>query len=419
MALPGSEGTTGGASATTRRLKRTTHDASADKPRKRIWVQHVDPELQALRIRLAAATTAGGLSDSQVAVADGICVLIERAQKAADRTDPIPGRLRNWWRGTLVEAAYRNLHMARAQMFDVYPEPDLNAEIPGVIARVHSTFQRDDPRRVSSAELSALRIDDRRAWLRRLVEDSYDFVDMQHSQLRNFRNILLSAAMVISGLLVVAVALMWSSPTWIPLCFPVEGAEEGSPGTELLNCPTAGMVETPQPADVLVVGLLGLLGGALATTMAIRKMRGGSPLPYDVPVALSWLKVPLGAFVAILGLVAIQGGFVPGLSRLDSQEQILAYALLLGFSQQLFTQFLDSKAEALVGGLPSKDHAGETKTTSTISPASTEDQDHPRSPDPTPTSSSAGAAPRETASRGPIRQWLAALVARLGGHGAR
>jgi hypothetical protein len=342
-------------------------DATTDKPRKRIWVQHVDPELQALRVRLAAAKKASNLTDAQLAVADGVGTLIDRAQSAADRTDPIPGRILNWWRGTLVESAYRNLHMARAQILDLYPEPELNAEIPAVIARVHSTLQRDDPRRVSSVDLRALSIEDRRAWLRRLTEDSYDVIDMQHSRLRNFRNIILSAAIVICGLMALAATLMSIWPHWIPLCFPAGDVTAGSTETaDVFNCPTARETPDPQRADVIVVGLLGLLGGALATTVAIRKMSGGSPQPYDVPVALAWLKVPLGAFVAILGLVAIRGGFVPGLSRLDSQDQILAYAVLLGFSQQLFTQVLDSKAQALVGELPSKSDAGETKTTSTI-----------------------------------------------------
>jgi hypothetical protein len=109
---------------------------------------------------------------------------------------------------------------------------------------------------------------------------------------------------------------------------------------------------------------LGLLGGALAATVAIRKIER-SPTPYDVSVAMAWLKVPLGAFTAILGIVAIHGGFVPGLSVLDSQEQILAYALLLGFAQQAFTSVLDRRAQTLVEEVPSK----ESKTQNPPPPA--------------------------------------------------
>ncbi|MCI0686123.1 MAG: hypothetical protein L0Y54_02635 [Sporichthyaceae bacterium] len=110
------------------------------------------------------------------------------------------------------------------------------------------------------------------------------------------------------------------------------------------------------PGDwaIVVIALMGLLGGSLAAAVSIRNLRGTSA-PYDVPIALAMLKVPLGAFTAIIGLVAIRGEFVPGLTALDSQEQILAYALVLGFAQQVFTRLLDRRAEDLLQALPSKD----------------------------------------------------------------
>ena len=55
------------------------------------------------------------------------------------------------------------------------------------------------------------------------------------------------------------------------------------------------------------------------------------------------------------GLILIHGEFVPGLSELDSQGQILAYAVLLGVAQHLFTRFVDRKAETVLNSLPSKD----------------------------------------------------------------
>jgi hypothetical protein len=97
--------------------------------------------------------------------------------------------------------------------------------------------------------------------------------------------------------------------------------------------------------------MLGALGGALTAALSIRNLKGTST-PYDVPVALAILKVPLGAFTAILALVAIQGKFVPGLSVLDSQGQILAYALIFGFAQQALSRLLDRQAQTLLEGLP-------------------------------------------------------------------
>ena len=81
-----------------------------------------------------------------------------------------------------------------------------------------------------------------------------------------------------------------------------------------------------------------------------------SSTPYDVPVALAWLKVPLGAFTAILGVLAISASFVPGLSVLDSQAQILTYALLLAYGQQAFTGVLERRAQSLNDEVPSKEN---------------------------------------------------------------
>jgi hypothetical protein len=67
------------------------------------------------------------------------------------------------------------------------------------------------------------------------------------------------------------------------------------------------------------------------------------------------MKLPAGALTAIVGLILIHGEFVPGLSELDSQGQILAYAVLLGVAQHLFTRFVDRRAETVLNSLPSKD----------------------------------------------------------------
>jgi hypothetical protein len=101
---------------------------------------------------------------------------------------------------------------------------------------------------------------------------------------------------------------------------------------------------------------MGLLGGALSATFTIQKLRGTST-PYGVPVALAILKLPAGALTAITGLVLLYGKFIPGLSELDSQGQILAYAVVLGIAQHLVTRFVDQKAEAVLRSVPSKERS--------------------------------------------------------------
>ena len=51
----------------------------------------------------------------------------------------------------------------------------------------------------------------------------------------------------------------------------------------------------------------------------------------------------------------MSGEFVPGLSALDSPGQILAWAVLFGYAQQLFTQFVDQRAQGLLDQVSSQD----------------------------------------------------------------
>ncbi|HEX2497781.1 MAG TPA: hypothetical protein VHO00_03210 [Actinomycetes bacterium] len=322
----------------------------SNKPRKRIWVQQVAVAALALETRLNIAAARGPLSPDQQATVDGIREMLARARDAAYRDDPRPSRWVNWWRGTLVDTAFQNLHAARAQIADLFDEAEVNSEIPRVLARLQSALHREDPRQVDAAVLAQLPLPERRAVLRRATEDGYDASDRQHERLRSFRNIVGLCALLIAVLVTITIALVANNPTWMPLCFETPTPSQ----PPLLNCPTASGVPEPQGSDIVVIALMGLLGGALAAAISIRNLRGTST-PYDVPVALAMLKVPLGAFTAIIGLVAIQGEFVPGLSALDSQEQILAYALILGFGQQVFTRTLDRRAQDLLEALPSKD----------------------------------------------------------------
>lgn len=314
-------------------------------PRKRIWVQHVAVETDKLETRVEAARARGTLTESQEIVADGVSRAIRKARLAAFRDDPIPNRFANWWRGTLVEAAYRQMHTARAQMVDLYDESELLAEVPLAVARANATLHRDDPRVLTVKELTECPPDVRRARVRRLVGDSYERLDLEHAQLRSFRNILLSAATFLTLITIGTLVFVAINPSLMPLCF--EGDIHACPTSEW--GPTAEPV--PRSADILVVAVLGALGGALAATLSIRNLKGTST-PYDVPVALAALKVPMGALTAILGLVAIQGQFIPGLSQLDSQGMILAYALVFGFAQQALSRLLDQQAQNLLEGLP-------------------------------------------------------------------
>ena len=98
-----------------------TTGPSQDGPRKRVWVQNVAVRSEVLEAQLDAIETRG-LSPAETKIAEGTRRLLTAARAAAFRDDPIPTRWGTWWRGTLVEAAYQNLHAAEGQLillFDV------------------------------------------------------------------------------------------------------------------------------------------------------------------------------------------------------------------------------------------------------------------------------------------------------------
>lgn len=316
--------------------------------RRRIWVQQVAVDAELLRARVAVARTRT-LSDAQQKAADGACEHLQRAIDAANRVDPIPGRLADWWRGTLVVAAYRNLHAARIQLVDILDEHELRAEIPFAVARARANLPAGDARHVSFEKLKS--VPALRAHLRRLMDDCYEVLDDKYAQLRSFRNILLLTTALVAGLVMLTIGVVSRNPDWLPFCFPNETTGASGAAGAGLNCPTGEATSAASGGDVVIVALLGSLGGSLAAALSIRNLRGTST-PYDVPVALAVLKVPLGALTAILALVAIRGEFVPGLSNLDSQGQILAYALVFGFGQQALSRLLDQRGQMLLEDLP-------------------------------------------------------------------
>ena len=190
-------------------------------------------------------------------------------------------------------------------------------------------------------------------------------------RLRSFRNIL---AVTIIGLIVLAIGVAifgWFYPTRVPLCFQPSLDN----GQSVIVCPTAysnrlqpsqlpgpelnaAVAQAAKPWDNLTVELVGLIAAAVVATIRIRKIRGSSEAP-DLPVLLALLKLPMGAIIAFLGILLVRGGFIPGLSALDTPAQILSWALVFGFAQQLFTRLVDQQGQTVLDNVRGADRPSE------------------------------------------------------------
>jgi hypothetical protein len=339
---------------------------------RRVFVQDVLVTADALENRLAILLARHQpLTPELQAVAAGVRGLLEKARQAARGQDPPHRWFRNWWTAPLLDAAYRYLHAAQIQLVDLYDESEVESALPNVLAKIQQ-LSPDDPRRLRAEQLGTMTHGRaRRVVLRNSLDAAYGASDAWHRRQRSFRNIIVLATAGITVLLVLVGLLVFFNPSYMPFCFEDIQQAEGAPAVtqpapapsapieavaafKTTSCPTG---ETngrlPAPDDIVIVMLMGLLGGSLAAAVSIRNVQGAAT-PYDIPVALATLKVPSGALTAIAGLVAIRGNFVPGLSALDSQEQILAYALVLGYAQQLATGFLDRRAQSLAKEAPAE-----------------------------------------------------------------
>lgn len=340
-------------------------------PSQRVFIQDALVSADALRarVRTMLARPPGATPERQ-AIAGEVFALLDNATNAARGVFPRYRWVSNWWRKPMLDATYEYLHAAQVQMVELFDRNELDDALPASLAIIRREFDQRDPRRVQAEAIARLESTDaKRGALRAALVAAYASSDAWHRRQRSFRNILVLATVGISVLVFCVGLLVFQRPDFMPFCFDNLRTAEGAPapaptavpvpGTasppevvtavQVTSCPTGRPTGSGSPAssyDIVMVALMGLLGGSLAAAVSIRKVQG-SATPYDIPAVLATLKVPTGALTAIAGLIAIRGDFVPGLSGLDSQEQILAYALVLGYAQQLATGFLDRRAQSL------------------------------------------------------------------------
>lgn len=172
-------------------------------------------------------------------------------------------------------------------------------------------------------------------------------------------------------ILIVVISMKWKAVP--PLCFTPPASLETPPNVPSTNppqdyfdivCPTNAdslipeneltkkLADVATRGDYIVVATIGMVAAGIASTSALRKIRGTSTA-YGIPVALAMLKLPTGALTALFGLLLMRGAFIPGLSALDSSAQILAWAVVLGYSQELFTKFVDRQGQAVLADVHS------------------------------------------------------------------
>jgi len=352
---------------------------------------------------LCAWVLAGSRAENGEVLAKAVLVHIAAAREAAIAATLNPRRRFRFFRhGSLIERAMSNLDAAEALLLNLAPPEYLLGQIPCLLRHVQCHLVPTDPRRLEferiaqrlgvkdpdhpllsnqeQLEYDTMRhlVDQERGKIVTITRAASSAALREQVRVRSFRNILVVTTLAMT-LLAIGVALTgFLNPTMIPVCFAPEES-----GEAVVVCPTAQSTsfttereenappppqdiddhvrETVNPYDLLVVELVGLAAAAVAAAAAIRGMRGSSER-YGLPVALAALKLPTGAVTAFLGVLLMRGQFVPGLSALDTSAQILAWALVFGYAQQLFTRLVDRQGQSVLDSVRGADKAGAGQT---------------------------------------------------------
>ncbi|MFF3680229.1 hypothetical protein ACFYYS_40435 [Streptomyces sp. NPDC002120] len=237
--------------------------------------------------------------------------------------------------------------------------------LPGMQSLVSQHLPQSDPCRAAAQTVTPETLRNAEGGAQELfkiltaVELAYGAALRERLRAASFARIVLRVALFLFILAAGVVALTIKWPNSVPLCFNPPPTEAGSTAPYTIVCPVgsnnnpagkeldADFAGVSSWGDYLVVEVAGLLAAGLAAASALRNMRG-TATPYQVPVALAALKLPAGALTAVLGLLLMRGGFVPGLSSLDSSAQIIAWAIIFGYAQELFTQYVDKRGQKVL-----------------------------------------------------------------------
>jgi hypothetical protein len=364
----------------------------------RTWAQdalancnHLSGKLLAIRSRWPAEHEQTSPSDPLDVEGQARCravaELIEKAESAAHGKHPRYQPVVSPFSGNCVEAAFRNAHYAEAALARLYSPAEIRAALPEAVRRVDAALEINDPTRKRALSLLEPGTCDACGQERRshpsfpadedtapcsaeelseIIAIGHEASDRHRARLRVFRNLIIIATFVTSLLMVGFLLLVARNPSWFPLCYEQEVAKVATPA---FACPTAegelGVTGRARPSggDIAAVAVMGLLGGSLSAGVFIRGLYVNST-PYNVSIPLALLKLPAGATAAVVGLLLLAGDFVPGFTAVDRQHQILAYAVVFGFGQQLFTKMLDARAEELLANVPTKARVASTSAPS-------------------------------------------------------
>ncbi|GAA0655137.1 hypothetical protein GCM10009535_37480 [Streptomyces thermocarboxydovorans] len=237
-----------------------------------------------------------------------------------------------------ADVAISNLHAADAHLIQLLPSRLLKGEIPRVLSIVRDYLPPDDERRRRLKEKFSGRTKVRcltgtdRTQISSALRGAYVANGYERGRVRTFYSILLRTSLTLLAIaLVLAVLNIVVGPTMLT-CFDAAGTR-----------PVCPLGADENRYDVLLIEFVGGSAAMIGAVQTISRMQRIED-PYALHVAQALIKVSLGTLTAVFGLLLIYT--LPRVIITDSWN-ILAAATVFGYGQELFTHFVDKKADAL------------------------------------------------------------------------
>jgi hypothetical protein len=318
--------------------------------RRSIWRTEVGVRVRELTNRLDAAIASAGEPDEQQKAAKAaVESSLEKAQDTLDQEQTRWGGLVSWWTGDTIATAWEAVHEAEFKLVRLEEADAVKANLPWLLSWIQGAMEKG--KRRSSYE-KALEDQERKDPPLDLTQIEQAYRDVivansdRYANLRAFRNNLV----LVTGVLLTLVCGLAIWHAWnagvMTLCS--NQREDG-----VVHCLDG---TTSHGWDVALVALVGAIGGMLAIAFGLTNAET-LPYRYDPRTWQVLLKPVAGAATALAGVLFIQSNLLISPAGTRSESVLLAYALLFGFSQQLFTQFVDKRAGSLIetDGKESKD----------------------------------------------------------------
>jgi hypothetical protein len=273
------------------------------------------------------------ISDLQTSGADNEELRKMGARLTTVRTHHIdrPHRLA-WLTGTAINESWSELHRIEERIDGLTPDAHVDRLMHRAEQHAGQEMPGNQSRELKQQLATPVTVAAKKGTAIAVIHDAHSAAEERHESERNQqRGILYIAA----GLFVAAVvtivmqAIMPVSDRIIPL--PSSGAM------------MAGW------ALLALVMLFGMLGGGLSALVSLY-MTGKkliNTLWFDPRPALSLVKVIMGLWTAVLGVLAVGTGVIVG--SYTSLASVLLLAFIFGYAQQTVTRFIDRKAADIAG----------------------------------------------------------------------